>query len=397
MTVNYIQTFDNFLKIINSRNEIIAYPVGNEGTMFLRFLEYHNMINNFCCVAAREVREDVVQSFAHSLPIIPINCLQHFRNSAVIIVSAPVAYHQSIYKELSDFGFEDILFISKVMNAQVENALKQLSNSAYTIIWSMNKIMDRITDLERKLDGQDQIRDVHKETFSRYRNCFLGKKIVIIGGGPSAKYYSPIKDAIHIGINFAWQRDDVIFDYLFTQDRWQNYLSGLKMEDGFDKIKDKIFVGKCIDSYPRPNYPENVSIKRNNVLRYYLDEAPLSHVIHQDICYHTIRCFGSTSFAALSFALFTYPKEIYLVGLDTSSPGKHFYSHPDPKYDETGKNATPSLTVMKVGYAKIKMFAKQYYPDVDIISVNPVGLKGLFKDLYTEEFNQESRGGGMTH
>ena len=288
MTVNYIQTFDAFLKIINSRNEIIAYPVGNEGTMFLRFLEYHNMINNFCCVAAREVREDVVQSFAHSLPIIPINCLQHFRNSAVIIVSAPVAYHQSIYKELSDFGFEDILFISKVMNAQVENALKQLSNSAYTIIWSMNKIMDRITDLERKLDGQDQIRDVHKETFSRYRNCFLGKKIVIIGGGPSAKYYSPIKDAIHIGINFAWQRDDVIFDYLFTQDRWQNYLSGLKMEDGFDKIKDKIFVGKCIDSYPRPNYPENVSIKRNNVLRYYLDEAPLSHVIHQDICYHRI-------------------------------------------------------------------------------------------------------------
>ncbi|MBR6014006.1 MAG: hypothetical protein IK062_09530 [Selenomonadaceae bacterium] len=155
-----------------------------------------------------------------------------------------------------------------------------------------------------------------------------------MAGGPSAKYYSPLQDAIHIGLNFAWQREDICLDYLFTQDRWQNELSGLKMEDGFDKIKHRIFVGKCIDSYPRPNYPETVTIKQTNILRYYLDECPvpLNQVIHQDICCHPIRCFGSVSFAALSFALFTCPKEIYLVGFDTASFGNHFYNHPDPKY-----------------------------------------------------------------
>lgn len=41
---------------------------------------------------------------------------------------------------------------------------------------------------------------------------------------------------------------------------------------------------------------------------------------------------------------------------------------------------------MKVGYARMKMFAKQYYPDTEIFSVNPVGLKGLFKDMYTENY-----------
>lgn len=30
----------------------------------------------------------------------------------------------------------------------------------------------------------------------------------------------------------------------------------------------------------------------------------------------------------------------------------------------------------------LKKFAETYYPDTKIISVNPVGLKGIFTDLY---------------
>ncbi len=394
MEVNYIQNFDSLLKLLNSRYEVILYPVGNEGYVFLECMEYQNLINRFCCVASKEVRDGVAQNFIRSLPIIKVECLPHFRSTALIIVVAPAAFHQKINEELLKFGFENIAFVSEQFNVQVKNTLDQIVKSGYAIMWSMNHITNKIASLEKLVDGQDEIRNVHTKTFSDYRNCFLGRKIVILAGGPSAKYYSPIKDAIHIGLNFAWQREDIVLDYLFTQDRWQNELSNLKMEDGFDRIKHKIFVGRCLDNYPRPNYPENVSIKRKNVLRYYLDESPLHEVMYQDICYHPIRCYGSTSFAALSFALFTYPKEIYLVGFDTADLGNHFYKHPDPKYSETGKNSTPVLPVMKVGYAKIKMFAQQYYPDIDIISVNPVGLKGLFHDVYTEEFEKNLNNGG---
>ena len=45
-----------------------------------------------------------------------------------------------------------------------------------------------------------------------------------------------------------------------------------------------------------------------------------------------------------------------------------------------------SLELAKVGYARTKMFARQYYPETEIISINPVGLRGLFKDVYTEEY-----------
>ena len=33
----------------------------------------------------------------------------------------------------------------------------------------------------------------------------------------------------------------------------------------------------------------------------------------------------------------------------------------------------------------MKEFAETYYPDTEIISINPVGLKGVFKDEFTEK------------
>ena len=45
------------------------------------------------------------------------------------------------------------------------------------------------------------------------------------------------------------------------------------------------------------------------------------------------------------------------------------------------KMAVAGDDVIKL-WLKLKKFAKTYYPDTEIISVNPVGLKGIFKDVY---------------
>lgn len=39
---------------------------------------------------------------------------------------------------------------------------------------------------------------------------------------------------------------------------------------------------------------------------------------------------------------------------------------------------------MFYGWEQMKKFIRGHYPDVEIISVNPVGLKGMFKDIYTD-------------
>ena len=37
----------------------------------------------------------------------------------------------------------------------------------------------------------------------------------------------------------------------------------------------------------------------------------------------------------------------------------------------------------------VKDFTNRFYPGTEIISVNPVGLKGLFRDVYTEAYLKE--------
>ena len=37
------------------------------------------------------------------------------------------------------------------------------------------------------------------------------------------------------------------------------------------------------------------------------------------------------------------------------------------------------------GTEKLKNLRDRIYPDVEIISVNPMGLKGLFRDVYTDD------------
>ena len=80
--------------------------------------------------------------------------------------------------------------------------------------------------------------------------------------------------------------------------------------------------------------------------------------------------FNSVSFSAMQFILWTNPNKIYLVGCDCSSG----------YFDKT--KSTTSMNKLIGNWIMLKKFAETYYPDTKIISVNPVGLKGVFTDLY---------------
>lgn len=121
----------------------------------------------------------------------------------------------------------------------------------------------------------------------------------------------------------------------------------------------------------------------NNVFEFYVDRpgshSPCGQRMHQDVCYHPLVMFRSTVFPASIFALFTYPAELYLVGCDVTRSG-HFY-------DNT-PNETLNVKALTVGWARIKAFAEHHYPETKIISINPIGLKGLFEDIYTDEYKK---------
>jgi len=217
---------------------------------------------------------------------------------------------------------------------------------------------------------------MHLQTFPKFKGIHRGKDIVLVASGVSAEKYK-LKNAIHIGVNRSFQIGNyrIPMDYIFIQD-----FSGKTPEyiDDLDTYRE----GKCVKFYGLTTewndevnrvIPESHAIKAK-ALRYRTDWACIDGFQPQfayDISTQPLGCFGSIVFPALQFALWTYPKRIYLVGCDCTTSG---YA-----YDKNDKNFLKPDSII-AAYKKFKIFAKKYYPDVEIISINPVGLKGIFKD-----------------
>lgn len=215
---------------------------------------------------------------------------------------------------------------------------------------------------------------LHQKTFQKYKNINQGKDVVLIATGPSLIDFKPIGGAINVGVNKAFQYKKVKFDYLFLQDysgMTQTYIEDFCNYDarkflGF--IPDYISGAmSCIIPEKYSNYPD--------VERYYVAHPTEKKNFTYDIATQPLGDAYSIAFPAMQFILWTNPKRIYLVGCDCNMGGYH---------DSSDKN---NLAVNEVidGWKRMKEFAETYYPDTEIISINPVGLKGVFKDEFTEK------------
>jgi hypothetical protein len=239
--------------------------------------------------------------------------------------------------------------------------INQIANDTANLKHFINRIV------ERKLS----VAELHKKTFTPFKNKHQNQEIVVIGTGPTAKLYTPLKDAIHLGVNHSFVLENVQLDYLFIQD----YLCFKELN--IDTLNS--YLGNnCIKFYGitgHPWYiPEFFAIKAN-ALRYFSDYHPEIQVSEftSNITTQALGDFFSVIFPSLQFALYTNPKRIYLVGCDLAEG--HFYG--------TNKKSSHYFDLYYPTWQKFKEFAQIYYPSTEIVSINPVGLKGMFKDIYS--------------
>ena len=236
------------------------------------------------------------------------------------------------------------------------------------------------------------IRELHKKTFSKFREIYTGRDVVVVGCGPSLNYYRQVKGAIHIGVNRAFLANNVTLDYLFMQD-WFNISTIIADACEYRKNECIKFFGLFPQTDKARQIPDCWA-KRANALRYYENETvvPLEEQIYYGIESFPLAHFWSSGFQALHFAFHTNPKRIFLCGFDCNFRG--YFNHQQQKLGADQHLVTPQensehLTVLLDGYRKFKKFRKVYYPQTELISVNPVGLRGLYKDVYTEEYIKE--------
>tara|TARA_R110002020_G_scaffold16515_17_gene58339 strand:- start:6472 stop:7206 length:735 start_codon:yes stop_codon:yes gene_type:complete len=88
----------------------------------------------------------------------------------------------------------------------------------------------------------------------------------------------------------------------------------------------------------------------------------------------------SIVFPALQFLLYTGVSKVYLVGCDCG--GGVSYLSPDKEPGPDWKHAT-DFGKLHQAWKDFRSFAEEKYPDVDVVSVNPRGLKGMFEECYT--------------
>ena len=234
--------------------------------------------------------------------------------------------------------------------------------------------------ITRSIQFQLSVFSQHQKIFTQYRNANVGKDIVIVACGPTAKSFTPIKNAVYIGLNRAIRLDTIKFDFWFMQD-----FGNSTPQEREDYIAYK--GNNCVKFFGVSNFsdlrnghdhhnPSELDIVRANGLKYYHDYNSAMNLWRSEFTYDIsvspLSNFGSVVFPALQFALWTNPRRIFLVGCDCTATG-HFYSDGD-------KTGLPPNNVIRKSYEDFKDFAHCHYPETEIISVNPVGLRGVFRD-----------------
>ena len=222
-----------------------------------------------------------------------------------------------------------------------------------------------------------EVHDAHQKAFAEFKNCNISKSAVIVATGPTMKYYDQIKDAVHIGVNAAFKNEKIKLDYYFTTD----YES---KNPWFDELKNYDFIkffGQYSQGVYRDRFQVSEKLMLENNARKFFQGAPCEDIPY-NIEFYPLMGFYSVAFQALNFAAYTYPKKLYLVGCDCSNSG----------YFDGSKQLFANVNLWIKGYQKFKLFMDHFYPDTEIISINPIGLKGIFKDVYTEDFLNDNPG-----
>ncbi len=223
---------------------------------------------------------------------------------------------------------------------------------------------------------------LHQSVFPKYKNMYQGRDVVIVATGPSLNDYAPIEGAVHIGVNRAFTCDKISLDYLFAID-YPNIKHCIEQMNTYMQGRCQKFYGVFKNPFDPLNIPSTI-VESAGAEQFYLDynNYEIDEQFPTDLSCQALASFWTITFQAIQFALWTNPKKIYLVGCDESDLG-HFNGESQIVNAEEDKRRH---TIKRMGgWNKLRDFAALYYPDTEIISVNPVGLKGMFKEIYTDK------------
>lgn len=220
---------------------------------------------------------------------------------------------------------------------------------------------------------------------AEFHNKHAGRSAVLFLSGPTlAQYEAPEPDLITCGVNTVmFQRQDL--DYFFIQDvgRSSHPNSYVNRKAEYDAFKPRIakFYGatlcpalKCDDAIPY-EFTHGPIIEVANAR---IEDPAVPADFSADLANKPPAAAGSIAFPALQFLLWTGVKKIYIVGADITDGRR------------VGESAATQDYARQNHLGRWKEFERwvaEAYPNVKIVPLNPVGLRGMFGTRETYRFH----------
>lgn len=362
---------------------VIAYGTGKVGAILIPYLLQNTAIQLRGVTNSRITKTDAGTFSDTGLPVRSIEAWRGQLPDAIILVTTSrPELHAEIVERCIKIGFrkEQIFCVRAELEREVLSACVDKMVPPRDQILGRRLFSDFRYWLVDVMCTAQTLQDVHKAAFAEFKGCHKGQSVVLVGGGPSLNGYSQLEGLPHIGVNSVFLKEGLKLDYWFMRD-YCGFQGRESEEDNWcDKLKDYDFVKFFgvsewgIETREGYQPPETI-IEENQGRRFFTTYT--KELVHCDIEHYPVMGLGSTIFGALHFALYTMPKRILLAGCDCSSAG-HF--------DGTGGTNECWANAITDSWKWVKKFAARFYPGLEIISVNPVGLKGVFRDIYTKDY-----------
>tara|TARA_R110000744_G_scaffold197771_2_gene316984 strand:- start:433 stop:1131 length:699 start_codon:yes stop_codon:yes gene_type:complete len=227
--------------------------------------------------------------------------------------------------------------------------------------------------------------------FLKYYNSHKDESAILFGSGPTIKEYKNInKDILKVGLN------EQIFlgldlDYWFMGDSNPQYppkfFEHFKSYDEYKPALGK-FIRICrwdednmisVEGFGEVHRNGQLPLGMKNGTYYEAHEGgnPNECLFKEDISEGSMSCVASISFEALQFMLYTGVTKIYLVGHDCDYTEGTFTGTPTGRWHDAGYYIHKYWKV-------VKEWVEVHYPEVEIYSINPVGLS-IFPTIIEEE------------
>lgn len=208
--------------------------------------------------------------------------------------------------------------------------------------------------------------------FTKFRNIHKDKSAYIFATGASLNNYKfkDLNNSILVGLNKIYKRKDIVnkLNYYFFGSEYNN---DLDHKTNIDNLPENITKFASVYTYGKHSVsgnigPESVkNIKNAYAFDKRLDDFSVD-ISKQPFLGHSI------VFPAIQFLLYTGVTKIHLIGCDCDD--NYFYGK--------GQWANPYYHYLN-WWINFRDFKNKNYSNVDIISINPIGLKGLFIDEFT--------------